>query len=252
MAGNIIPAIATTNASTAGLCVLQAFKVMRKQLEKAKMVFLTAHSLTSAIIAESLGKPNPNCPTCGVTYATLNVNTKHAKLSDLVTLLKEQVKYSDEFRISQGTQLFYDPDEDLFLEKTFDELNFKGDTFLTVSDEVDEEAKVDIVFSISEQNTGEDTKPLTLTEELELPKKPKVQAGSATNGHASTTNGTIPATNGKTSPANGSIKRTANEAGLEDEITRKKGKVMESHKGSTDNAIVLDDDNNGAIIIDDD
>lgn len=38
MAGNIIPAIATTNAMTAGLCVLQAFKILQHDLTQAKMV----------------------------------------------------------------------------------------------------------------------------------------------------------------------------------------------------------------------
>ena len=38
MAGNIIPAIATTNAMTAGLCVLQSLKVFQNNLMQAKMV----------------------------------------------------------------------------------------------------------------------------------------------------------------------------------------------------------------------
>lgn len=42
MAGNIIPAIATTNAMTAGLCVLQSFKVLQDDLSQAKMVGVLA------------------------------------------------------------------------------------------------------------------------------------------------------------------------------------------------------------------
>lgn len=39
MAGNIIPAIATTNAIVAGLCILQAFKVIKGEFDKAKEVW---------------------------------------------------------------------------------------------------------------------------------------------------------------------------------------------------------------------
>lgn len=38
MAGNIIPAIATTNAIVAGLCVLQSFKILRDEFTQAKEV----------------------------------------------------------------------------------------------------------------------------------------------------------------------------------------------------------------------
>lgn len=38
MAGNIIPAIATTNAIVAGLCVLQSFKVLRGDFSNTKEV----------------------------------------------------------------------------------------------------------------------------------------------------------------------------------------------------------------------
>ena len=41
MAGNIIPAIATTNAIAAGLCVLQSFKILKGEYAQAKEVRLS-------------------------------------------------------------------------------------------------------------------------------------------------------------------------------------------------------------------
>jgi ubiquitin-like 1-activating enzyme E1 B len=248
MAGNIIPAIATTNAMTAGLCVLQAFKVMRGQLDKAKFSFLT-RSTERVIASESLQKPNPDCATCGVAYATLVVDTKRAKLSDLVEdVLKGQLGYGEDFSVKRDADLLYDVDEDVHLEKSFAELDLKADTFITVFDEADEGAKVDVIFSVIEKEVEEGAKPLSLPNEVIIAKKSEKPA-SETNGHA-TTNGKIDPTmhsdtNGMT---NGATKRKASVAGLEDAITRKKGKVMEEGDAKSDDIVVIEDD--GAIILD--
>lgn len=61
MAGNIIPAIATTNAIVAGLCVLQSFKVLKDEYSKAKEVrfpiVLLTYSLLQVILTRSIGFP---------------------------------------------------------------------------------------------------------------------------------------------------------------------------------------------------
>jgi len=70
MAGNIIPAIATTNAIVAGLCVLQARHVLSGHLELARMVFISRRA-DQAFVTESLKPPNPYCQVCQIVRGEL-------------------------------------------------------------------------------------------------------------------------------------------------------------------------------------
>ena len=256
MAGNIIPAIATTNAMTAGLCVLQAFKVMREDFHKAKMVFLE-RSGARVINSDSLKPPNPNCSVCSVMQSTLIVDPGRATLNDLVEdVLKNQLGYGEEFSISNEVGTLYDPDLEDNLAKKFGDLGVKTDNFLTIIDDEDEHPRVNLSLSISEKTLPTDSKPVLLPSNLNnIPRKPKpapdapsVPNGDA-NGHASE-----PPSNGVTGTKR---KREAEEEPLENlEFTPKPNKMQKNIKAEAyhgDDVIIADDDgDDGAIVIDDD
>lgn len=247
MAGNIIPAIATTNAMTASICVLQAFKVMRNELNKAKMVFLAPNGTERRLTTEALSPPNPSCPVCSVAQSTLLVDANRATLNDLVEgVLRLQLGYGEEFSINSEAGLLYDPEEDTNLAKTFSDLGLKNDTSITIIDDADEDAKVNLVLHISEKELDSEAKPIDLAQNPDIPLKPKV-APTETNGDAPpvVTNGL---TNGVTESATGGLKRTADQAGLEDELIKKRGKVAAK---PDDDVVLVDDANDGIILIDD-
>lgn len=112
MAGNIIPAIATTNAIIAGSCVLQGFKVLKGDYATAKEFFMW--QTTDRVMASTFMRPNKDCTVCGVAR-TEAVFTEVATLGDLVTALQEQLDYTenDEFSILANNQLIFElGDED--------------------------------------------------------------------------------------------------------------------------------------------
>jgi ubiquitin-like 1-activating enzyme E1 B len=66
MAGNIIPAIATTNACVAGMLVLEALKVIRKEFDKTRWVYINRkpNPRGKILMDEEPAPPRKNCYIC--------------------------------------------------------------------------------------------------------------------------------------------------------------------------------------------
>lgn len=252
MAGNIIPAIATTNAATAALCILQAFKVMRDQAKKVPMVF-TFNVTNGRVLLPELGRdgnqdPVPDCNTCGVARATVLVDPARATLGDLVNgILRGNLGYGEELQVLTKEGVIYEPDYTDSATKTFAELNLDGENFITIQDDDEEAPKVNLIISLSATLSSDKTsidggKSIKLLETMEIPKRSKpVPAAEA---QARTSNGT---TNGE----NVKRKRTSSVAGLEEAPASKKGK-MPAKVNDAHDLVILDDASNGIIVLDDD
>ena len=250
MAGNIIPAIATTNAMTASLCVLQAFKVMRADLSKARMVFLE-RSGARVINSDTLKPPRPSCSVCGVMSSRLIIDPERATLNNLVEdVLKKQLGYGDEFSINSEAGTVYDPDLGENLSKKFADIGVKAENFLTVIDDEDENPRVNLSLSISEKALPADLDPVQLPGTLEIPRKPKIEATSATNG---TVNGDVNGSIG-TSPTTMKRKRSVGQPEAEMQQSPKRSKLQRNVKAEaaqSDDAVIADGWDEGTIVIGD-
>lgn len=87
MAGNIIPAIATTNAIIAGVVVLHAFRILQDDLKSCRSVYLRqkANHRNQLLVPEKyVNPPNPKCYVCAPTpQACLAADTTQMTIKEL-------------------------------------------------------------------------------------------------------------------------------------------------------------------------
>ncbi|XAR59583.1 hypothetical protein NMG60_11015468 [Bertholletia excelsa] len=147
IAGNIVHAVATTNAIIAGLIVIEAIKVLQNGTNNYRMTYCLEHpSKKMLLMPVEPFEPNKSCYVCSETPLLLEVNTHHSKLRDFVEkIVKAKLGMSFPL-IMHGSSLLYEVGDDLDesmvanyaanLEKVLSELPspVTNGTILTVED----------------------------------------------------------------------------------------------------------------------
>ncbi|KAK1369556.1 SUMO-activating enzyme subunit [Heracleum sosnowskyi] len=210
IAGNIVHAVATTNAIIAGLIVIEAIKVLRNDTSNYRMTYCLEHpSRKMLLMPVEPFEPNKNCYVCSETPLLLEINTHRSKLRDIVEkIVKARLGMSLPL-VMHGAALLYEVGDDLDeamvanysanLDKVLSELpsSVTGGTVLTVEDlqqelscninikhreEFDEEKEPDgmILSGWTQALTTENNKnsPAGGTETLPVGKKRKISESS--------------------------------------------------------------------------
>ncbi|KRT81872.1 hypothetical protein AMK59_5927 [Oryctes borbonicus] len=143
IAGNIIPAIATTNAIAAGLSILHAFKVLGKEYEKCTPTYIRqkSSSAKTLLMAEStLIKANPNCYVCTEKPSVnVSVNVTQMTVKEFETeILKKTLNMIAPDALLEGKNVVVISSEegetDINNDKTLQEIGIRDGSILKVDD----------------------------------------------------------------------------------------------------------------------
>ncbi|XP_012274236.1 SUMO-activating enzyme subunit 2 [Orussus abietinus] len=143
MAGNIIPAIATTNAIIAGVVVLHAFHVLEDNLKACRSIYLRlkANHRNQLLVPEKyVNPPNPKCYVCAPTpQAVLAADTTKMTIKELEeSVLKNRLNMIAPDVMIDGKGIVVISSEEGETEqnneKILEELGIKDGTILKVDD----------------------------------------------------------------------------------------------------------------------
>ncbi|GAA6059204.1 hypothetical protein JCM10212_006597 [Sporobolomyces blumeae] len=150
-AGNIIPAIATTNAIIAGAIVLQSLVQLRNEWSQARSVWLNRQS-DKVFDVGPCSTPNPYCAVCRVAYVPVRVKRDFTLGEFVNQVVKGRVGLGKEegsmVSVQEASRLLFETDDfEDNAAKTLEELECGVGKFVTVEDD-EEPAKWPVSFSI--------------------------------------------------------------------------------------------------------
>lgn len=174
MAGNIIPAIASTNAIIAGMLVLQALHILSGRWNKTRFITLTRGS-DRYISGFPPAQPNPRCGVCQDVYVAVAVKSlKRVTLADVVERVAKEALEMDaeELVVYDGSRILADPDFDDNLDKSLDDVGLQQGSILTITDEDQRLQAVNIVISLLEHE-GDGAGSIKMLTENAMKPKPR-------------------------------------------------------------------------------
>jgi ubiquitin-like 1-activating enzyme E1 B len=151
MAGNIIPAIATTNAIIAGIIVLQTVHLLRQSYEQLSLTFLqTKHN--RPLNGSRPMAPNLNCAICRDIYTTVHCDPARTTLRDIVEgILGPGEGHGTGPRdvyVYEAVRLLADPDFDKNFDRTLADLSCGRGKFVTIVDEDGEYGTINVAICL--------------------------------------------------------------------------------------------------------
>ncbi|WFD18928.1 E1 ubiquitin-activating enzyme [Malassezia caprae] len=165
IAGNIIPAIATTNAMVAGLVTMQALHVLAERWDALRVISL-ARRATRVFTTFPPAPPNAECGVCQDVFVRVAVDPAQATLQDLVTIARDELGYGDDafFSISVGTRILYDADLEDNVGKALQDLHVQTTDVVSIEDEDHIKATAQLVLERGSE-------PCRVLDHVSLPEK---------------------------------------------------------------------------------
>ncbi len=103
MAGNIIPAVATSNAVVAGLQVLMAFRLLSDDHQSIHTTYLANSGSGKLLQTETLQKPSLDCGVCSMDYSKIVIDCESKTLGVyLESVVREQLGLDGDVTILRG------------------------------------------------------------------------------------------------------------------------------------------------------